>query len=173
MSVREIRLLGDPALRKRADPVSEVDEDVRQLVQDLMDTMYAADGVGLAAPQVGVPLRVFVYDVREPDAPSGALINPEIVEREGAVKGEEGCLSIPGLTEIVERNERVVVRGLDADGAEVEIVAEGLLGRCLQHENDHLDGVLFLDRVSPLKRKMLLKKWQKMEPSERRGGVAL
>lgn len=171
--MREIRLLGDPALRKRAEPVSEVGADVRRLVQDLMDTMYAADGVGLAAPQVGVPLRVFVYDVREPDAPSGALINPEIVEREGAVKREEGCLSVPGLTEIVERSERVVVRGLDAAGAEVEIEADGLLGRCLQHENDHLDGVLFLDRISPLKRKMLLKKWQKMEPSEHRGGVAL
>ncbi len=173
MSVREIRLLGDPALREPAEPVSGVDEEVRELVRDLMDTMYEADGVGLAAPQIGVPLRVFVYDVREPEAPSGALINPEIVEREGAVKGEEGCLSIPGLTEIVERSARVVVRGLDAEGREVEIEAEGLLARCLQHEKDHLDGVLFLDRVSPLKRQMLLNKWRKMEPADRRGGVAL
>lgn len=173
MSVREIRLFGEPVLRERAEPVPEMDAEVRELVRDLMDTMYDADGVGLAAPQIGVPLRVFVYDVREPDAPAGALINPEIVEREGTVKGEEGCLSIPGLTEIVERSERVVVRGLDASGAEVEIEAEGLLSRCLQHEYDHLDGVLFLDRVSPLKRKMLLKKWHKMEPSERRGGVVL
>lgn len=173
MSVREILLFGDPILRKRAEPVEEIDDDLRELVQDLMDTMYAAEGIGLAAPQIGIPLRVFVYDVQEPDARTGALINPEIVEREGSVKGEEGCLSIPGLTEIVERNERVLVRGLDVDGTEIEIEADGLLSRCLQHEYDHLDGVLFLDRVSPLKRKMLLRKWQKMEPSERRSGVAL
>lgn len=171
--MREILLLGDPALRQPAEPVAEVDDEVRELVRDLMDTMYEADGIGLAAPQIGVSLRVFVYDVREPEAPAGALINPEIVEREGVVKGEEGCLSVPGLSEIVERSERVVVRGLDAEGREVEIEAEELLARCLQHEHDHLDGVLFLDRVSPLKRRMLLKKWRKMEPADRRGGVAL
>lgn len=173
MSVREIRLLGDPVLREEAAPVVELDDEVQALVRDLMDTMYAAEGIGLAATQVGVLLRVFVYDVRESDLAAGVLINPEIVAREGTVKGEEGCLSIPGLTEIVERSDRVAVRGLDAEGAEVEIEAEGLLSRCLQHEYDHLDGVLFLDRVSPLKRKMLLKKWRKMEPTERRDGVAL
>lgn len=172
MSVREIRLLGDPALREEADPVEAVDEEVRALVRDLLDTMYAADGIGLAAPQVGVGLRVFVYDVRDPDLAAGALINPEIVEREGTVKEEEGCLSIPGLSELVERSDRVVVRGRDATGQEVEIEAEGLLSRCLQHEADHLDGVLFLDRVSPLKRRMLLKKWEKMADEERRSPAA-
>lgn len=173
MGVREIRLLGDPVLRRAARPVDTVDEDVRRLVEDLMDTMYAADGVGLAAPQIGVSRRVFVYDIRDPEIPAGALINPEIVEREGSVKEEEGCLSIPGLTELVERAARVVVRGLDGDGNEVRVEAEGLLARCLQHERDHLDGILFLDRLSPLKRKMLLKKWSKTEESERRAGVAL
>ena len=172
MSVREIRLLGDPVLREKADPVETVDEEVRELVQDLLDTMYAAEGIGLAAPQVGVGLRVFVYDVRDPELPAGALINPEVVEREGTVKEEEGCLSIPGLSELVERSERVVVRGRDAEGEEVVIEAEGLLSRCLQHEADHLDGVLFLDRVSPLKRRMLLKKWEKMPDEERRSAAA-
>lgn len=173
MSVREIRLLGDPALREEAEPVERVDEEVRELVRDLLETMYAADGIGLAAPQVGVPLRVFVYDLRDPDVPAGALINPEILEREGSEKGEEGCLSIPGLTELVERAERVVVRGLDAEGEEVRIEATGLLSRCLQHETDHLDGILFLDRVSPLKRRMLLKKWSKTPEAERRATAAL
>ncbi|MFQ5678505.1 MAG: peptide deformylase [Gemmatimonadota bacterium] len=172
MSVRQIRLLGDPVLRQKAVAVEEVDESVRRLIQDLLDTMYEADGIGLAAPQIGVPLRVFVYDVREEGA-AGALVNPEILERHGSVKGEEGCLSIPGLSEIVERSDRIRLRALDGEGREVVLEAEGLLSRCLQHEQDHLDGVLFLDRVSPLKRKMLLKKWAKMEESERRTNVAL
>ena len=167
MSVRHIRLLGDPVLREVAREVERVDEEVRTLVEDLTDTMYEADGIGLAAPQVGVPLRVFVYDVRDPETPSGALINPRIVERTGQVKEEEGCLSIPDLREIVARAERVVVEGLDPDGSEVRLEADGLLSRCLQHEIDHLDGVLFIDRVSPLKRKMLLKKWGKRPESEK------
>lgn len=166
MSVRRIRMLGDPVLREACRPVEAVDERVRALVTDLMETMYEAEGVGLAAPQVGVPLRVFVYDIRDPEAPPGVLINPEIVEREGSAKEEEGCLSIPGLAELVERSARVVVEGLDADGAPVRIEAEGLLARCLQHEKDHLDGVLFIDRLSPLKRRMLLKKWSKREEAE-------
>ncbi len=168
MAVREIRLLGDPVLREACEPVQEIDEEVRRLADDLMETMYEADGVGLAAPQVGVPLRMFAYDVGDPDLPSGVLINPEVVEEEGSEKGEEGCLSIPGLVAVVERAERVVVTGLDPDGSEVRLEAEGLLARCLLHERDHLDGVLFLDRVGPLKRKLLLSKWSKMEPEERK-----
>lgn len=163
MAVREIRLLGDPVLREMCSPVEEVDDEIQRLVEDLTETMYAAEGIGLAAPQIGVTLRVFVYDVREPETPPGALINPQIVEREGSIKEEEGCLSIPGLGELVERAARVVVRGLDAEGHPVEIEADGLLSRCLQHEKDHLDGVLFVDRVSPLKRKLLLRKWSKRE----------
>lgn len=161
--IREIRLYGDPVLREKAARVGEIDDRVRALVEDLIETMYDADGVGLAAPQVGVPLRVFVYDIRDPEIEAGVLINPEIVTTDGSAKDEEGCLSLPGLTEIVERPESVVLRGLDAEGNEVEISADGLLGRCLQHEYDHLDGVLFIDRVSPLKRKLLLRKWQKRD----------
>ena len=168
MPVREIRLLGDPVLREEAEPVGEIDEEIRRLAEDLLETMYDADGVGLAAPQVGVSLRMFAYDVREPDRPSGVLINPVITEEEGSDKGEEGCLSIPGLSAVVERAERIVIEGLDPEGEEVRLEAEGLLARCLLHERDHLDGVLFLDRVSPIKRKLLLNKWSKMEPEEKR-----
>ena len=172
MSLREIRVFGDPVLRKMCRPVEQVDAEIRQLVDDLIETMYEADGIGLAAPQVGVPLRAFVYDVREDNVLPGVLINPEIVERAGVVKEEEGCLSIPGLSELVERAARVVVRGLDAGGEAVEMEADGLFSRCLQHECDHLDGVLFIDRLSPLKRKMLLRKWKK-DGSERTSGAVL
>jgi len=163
VSVRELRYLGDPVLREMCAEVEGVDEEVRALVDDLLETMYAADGVGLAAPQIGVPLRVFVYDVRDEEVGPGALVNPRIVEATGTQREVEGCLSIPGLEEIVERSGHVVVEGLDRDGQPVRLEAEGLLSRCLQHEKDHLDGVLFLDRVSPLKRRMLLKKWSKRE----------
>ena len=167
MAVRALRFFGDPALRETCREVEEVDDDVRALIDDLVDTMYAEDGIGLAAPQVGVPLRVFVYDVQDPEIKPGALINPRIVDAEGSVRESEGCLSIPGLTEIVERSDRVVVEGLDREGEPVRIEADGLLSRCLQHERDHLDGVLFVDRVSPLKRKMLLKKWARQDEAAR------
>ena len=173
MSLRDNRLLGDPVLREMSQPVEEVDAEIRQLIEDLTETMYAADGIGLAAPQVGVPLRVFVFDIRDDDVAPGVLVNPEIVMRTGVVKEEEGCLSIPGLSELVERAARVVVRGLDADGNPVEIEADGLLSRCLQHEHDHLDGVLFIDHLSPLKRKLLLRKWAKGDASERSSGATL
>jgi peptide deformylase len=166
VAVRPIRYFGDPVLRERCREIEEIDDELQALIDDLMDTMYAADGIGLAAPQVGVTRRVFVYDVREPEVEPGVLVNPRIVESEGAVRESEGCLSIPGLTEIVERSARVLVEGLDRDGEPVRLEAEGLLSRCLQHERDHLDGVLFLDRVSPLKRKMLLKKWSRQEEAE-------
>jgi peptide deformylase len=129
----------------------------------MFDTMYAEEGVGLAAPQVGVGQRVIVVDDHEDDSQPLALINPEIVEfSDDLDRAEEGCLSIPGLREIVERPFAVTVRALDRDGVPMEIEAEGLLARILQHEVDHLDGILFLDRVSPLKRKMLLARWQKV-----------
>lgn len=163
MAVWEIRTLGDPVLRKKAEPVDAVDDEVRNLMDDMLETMYEADGVGLAAPQIGVGKRVIVIDVREPDVPPFGLVNPVIVEKSEAVdRGEEGCLSIPGLREIVERSERVVVEGLDREGNAVRIEADGILARALQHEVDHLDGILFIDRVSPLKRQMLLKRWQKI-----------
>ena len=167
MSMREVRYLGDPVLREMCREVEAVDGEVRALVDDLLETMYAEDGIGLAAPQVGVPMRVFVYDVRDDEIEPGVLVNPRIVEATGQQKEVEGCLSIPGLDEVVERSGRVVVEGLGRDGEPVRIEAEGLLSRCLQHEYDHLDGVLFIDRVSPLKRRMLLKKWSKMDESRR------
>lgn len=159
--IRQIRLLGDPVLREKCREVETVDDEVRELIEDLRETMYDADGIGLAAPQVGVPLRVFVYDVREEEHMPGVLVNPRIVKTSGSVRESEGCLSIPDLTEVVERHERVVVEGLDGEGRPVRMAADGLLSRCLQHESDHLDGVLFFDRISPLKRKMLLAKWAK------------
>jgi peptide deformylase len=167
VSVRGIRFLGDPVLREMCQEVEVVDDEVRALADDLLETMYAADGIGLAAPQIGVPVRVFVYDVRDDDLDHGVLVNPRIVESTGTQSEVEGCLSIPGLDEVVERSQRVVVEGLNRDGEPVRIEAEGILSRCIQHENDHLDGVLFIDRVSPLKRRMLLKKWSKMDESGR------
>ncbi|MFW6084527.1 MAG: peptide deformylase [Gemmatimonadota bacterium] len=163
MTVRPLRFLGDPVLRERCEEIREFDDELGRLIDDLFETMYAEDGIGLAAPQVGVPSRVFVYDIRDPEVEPGVLVNPRIVEEEGTVRESEGCLSIPELTEIVERAERIVVEGRDREGEKVRIEADGLLSRCLQHERDHLDGVLFIDRVSPLKRKMLLKKWSRMQ----------
>ena len=165
MALRPVRLLGDPILRESALPVEELDGEIRTLIADMFDTMYAEEGVGLAAPQVGVGLRVIVVDPREPEVPPFALINPEVVETAGELeKGEEGCLSIPGLKELVERPAQVVVTGMDEAGAQVRLEAEGLLARILQHEVDHVNGILFIDRVSPLKRVMLLRRWQKVKP---------
>lgn len=163
MAEREIRLLGDPVLRRTAQPVPALTETVRALIADMFDTMYGADGVGLAAPQVGIGDRVIVVDPRQDDVQPFALVNPVILERSSEVdRAEEGCLSIPGLQEIVERPVRVTVAGLDRDGAPVRMAVEGLVARILQHEIDHLDGVLFIDRVSPLKRKLLIDKWKKL-----------
>jgi len=161
MSVLDIRILGDPILREESEPVDAFDEELRALVADMRETMYEADGIGLAAPQVGVPLRVFVYDVRDGENAQGVLVNPVIEARSGTTKSEEGCLSIPGISEVVERAECVVVTGVDADGEPVRIEADGRLSVCLQHETDHLDGVLFLDHLSPLKRRMAMGRWAK------------
>jgi peptide deformylase len=168
--VREVRLLGDPVLRIHAEPVPEITEEILTLISDMLETMYAADGVGLAAPQVGVNARVMVVDAREEGSTPLALVNPVIVERsEETERGEEGCLSIPGVTDIVERSSRIVVEGFERDGRGRRFEAEGLLARILQHEVDHLDGVLFFDRLSPLKRRMLLKRWEKVKPETARG----
>ncbi len=165
MAVREIKILGDPVLRKPSEVVEELDDGVRTLVNDLFETMYHAEGIGLAAPQVGVLERVLVVDlgaVDEGGVGAVALVNPRVVEssRQKA-KASEGCLSIPDMEEIVERPDTVTVEGLQPDGEHVTMEVSGLLSRALQHEIDHLDGILFFDRVSPLKRRMFLKKWQK------------
>ncbi len=165
MARLEIRILGDPVLRQKAEPLAAVDAETRRLIEDMFETMYGAEGVGLAAPQVGLSQRVIVVDPREKGVEPFALVNPVVLDASEAVeRGEEGCLSIPGLKEIVERPAEVVVEALGPDGEQLRIEATGLLARVLQHEVDHLDGILFLDRVSPLKRKMLLKRWQKVKP---------
>ncbi|HUU28169.1 MAG TPA: peptide deformylase [archaeon] len=164
MAVLQIHYLGDSILRKKARPVSELDGDLRKLAGDMIETMYFKQGVGLAAPQVGVPKQMIVYD--NPEAGYGmgpqVLINPRIVSSEGSVKDEEGCLSVPELTDIVERSERVTVTGLDLQGRELELEAEGLAARILEHEIDHLEGILFVDRVGAVKKKLLLSKWRKV-----------
>lgn len=163
MALLEIRLMGDPVLRERAEAIDAVTGELRDLARDMFDTMYEADGVGLAANQVGVLRRLIVVDPREDGVVPRALVNPRVVATaEETERAEEGCLSIPGLRDIVERNATVVVEALDLEGETIRVEAEGLHARVLLHEIDHLDGVLFLDRVSPLKRKMLLKKWQKV-----------
>lgn len=163
MSRREVRLLGDPVLRTRAEPVAAVSDATRTLIADMFETMYAEEGVGLAAPQVGIGERVIVIDSHEEDTEPFALVNPVILEASTETdRAEEGCLSIPGLKEQVERPWRVAVEGLNPKGEPFLIEAEGLLARILQHEIDHLDGVLFLDRISPLKRKLLLERWKKL-----------
>jgi peptide deformylase len=168
MAVREVRLLGDAVLREKAAPVEAVTEEVRALIADMFETMYAEDGVGLAAPQIGISERILVIDTREEGSEPIAFVNPILrQESEETEKAEEGCLSLPGLNDVVERAARVVVDGLDRDGNPQKIEAEGLLSRALQHEIDHIDGILFIDRVSPLKRQMLLKKWKKAKAEGR------
>jgi peptide deformylase len=142
LAIRIIRKEGDPVLRAKAKPVREVDRHITKLLDDLADTMYDAKGIGLAAPQIGILKRCIVIDIGEGLI---ELVNPEIVSREGTQLGTEGCLSIPGVRGEVMRSQKVVVRGLNRQGEPVEIEAEDLLSRCLQHEIDHLDGILFTD----------------------------
>jgi peptide deformylase len=157
MAVIPIRLFGDPVLRARARSVEEVDDDLRALADSMVETMQAAEGVGLAANQVGDLRRILVVDF-EPitgEPRTEAFINPEIAEREGTMPSEEGCLSIPDVREELERSERVTVNYLDREGQTRHIEAEGLLSAVLQHEIDHLDGILITDRISPTRRAML------------------
>lgn len=164
MAKMKIEMLGADVLREKAaeiDPAT-LDADFQRLVDDMFETMYDAQGIGLAGPQVGVGRRVIVVDVKEDGIPPFALVNPRLVQASEAMeKGEEGCLSIPGVSGVVNRPAEVVVEGLDRHGKPMRIEAGGLLARCLQHELDHLDGILFLDRLSPLKRSMALRKYRK------------
>ena len=158
MSILDIRVLGDSVLREETKPVAEITDEIRTLVRSMFDTMYLAKGIGLAAPQVGRSERIFVMDVD--DRPM-TMINPEIVSREGTDRAEEGCLSIPEIFGDVTRPEHIVARALDLDGNPIEVEATGLLARCIQHELDHLDGKLFIDYLSVLKRKFVARKWEK------------
>jgi peptide deformylase len=151
--------MGSPVLREQATPVGGVDDEVRLLVRDLFDTMHADNGIGLAGNQVGVARRVAVVQTDDDD--TVVLIDPEIVERAGKIRGEEGCLSIPDIFADVERAAHIVVETTTLDNDRVRIEATDLRSRAIQHEIDHLDGVLFLDHLSPFKRRLLLKKWRK------------
>ena len=161
--LRKIVLLGDDVLRQKATDVPTPGPELDRLVDDMYETMYEAHGIGLAAPQIGLSQRLIVVDVKEDGHPPMALLNPTVKEfgRERE-RYEEGCLSIPGVSAHVERPVTCTVDALDQKGNPVRIQAEGMLARCLQHEIDHLDGVLFIDRLSPIKRNMLLKKYRKL-----------
>ncbi|HEY7172528.1 MAG TPA: peptide deformylase [Vicinamibacterales bacterium] len=165
--IRPILKYGDDILHQPARPVQAITADVTQLIDDLIETMYAAPGVGLAATQIGVPLRVFVVDVSIGRDPNGliVMVNPEFVERDGMQLEEEGCLSVPGFNATVVRPERVVVKGLDRNGAEHSREGTGLLARAFQHEIDHLDGTLFVDRLRGIKRDMIVRKIRKLARS--------
>jgi peptide deformylase len=163
MAVLEIRKYPDNILKKKAIPVTSFDEELRTLIVDMIETMHVAPGVGLAAPQVGVSKRLAVIDVsiKGEDVPLLVLVNPVYMLKEGSVNFEEGCLSVPDYTSKVTRAERVVVRAHDGEGKEIEIDTDGLLAIVLQHEIDHLDGILFIDRLSPIKREFIKKRFQK------------
>jgi peptide deformylase len=152
--IQTIRLFGDPVLRTPAEPVIDFDKELRGLVRDLEETMLDAPGAGLAAPQIGVGLRVFTYYV---DNVLGHLINPSLDLSEDIQEGEEGCLSLPDLVFDTRRSLRVVAKGFDQHGEPVEIEGSELLARCIQHETDHLDGILFIDRLERAERKLALK----------------
>jgi peptide deformylase len=163
MPIRPIVKYGDPVLHGPAAPVAQIDDSIRTLLADMVQTMYAAPGVGLAAPQIGVPLRVIVIDLSVGEDPSQLiqLVNPEFLEREGEQCVEEGCLSVPGYGGTPTRPARVKVRGLDPDGQERVYEATELLARAFCHEIDHIDGLLFVDRLSPLRRDLMRRRLRK------------
>lgn len=155
----EIRLMGDPVLRQRAAEITDIDGRVARMVDDMLPAMYEAEGIGLAAPQVGIQRRLFVYDLHEGDGPQ-TLVNPEIVETDGESTYSEGCLSVPGLTFDIVRPKQVHLVGRDLDGNEVSIEADDLQARLFQHELDHLDGVLLIDHLDKPERKAALREWR-------------
>ncbi|MGD2118154.1 MAG: peptide deformylase [Chromatiales bacterium] len=161
MAILDILHYPDPRLRNEAKPVEQVNEDIRQLVADMFETMYAAPGIGLASIQVNVPQRVIVVDVSENHDQPLCFINPEILSTEGSETMDEGCLSVPGFYETVQRAEKIRVRALNEQGETFEMDADGLLAVCIQHEIDHLDGKLFVDYLSTLKRSRIRKKLEK------------
>ena len=163
MAILDILHYPDPRLRIKAQPVPAVDDSVRRLISDLFETMYAAPGIGLAATQVNVHRRVIVVDVSERHDQAWCFINPRVTGTEGLEQTEEGCLSVPGVFETVERAERIQVQALNAQGETIDLTADGLLAVCIQHEIDHLEGKLFVDYISTLKRNRLRKKLEKTQ----------
>ncbi len=168
MAVLEILKYPHPLLKKRCKKVEEVNEGVRDLIQNMVETMYEANGIGLAACQVGVPLKVIVLDVSpiNPQQSLFAMVNPEIIFEEGEIDHEEGCLSVPDCIQKVKRKERILVKGLSPEGKEIEVKGEGILSFALQHEIDHLNGILILDQMSGLKREIYRRKLKKEKRKE-------
>lgn len=167
MAILEILHFPDPRLRQRALPVGAVDDEIRRHLDDMLETMYQAPGIGLAAIQVGIPLRVLVADISDEKNQPLCLVNPEILERGGEESREEGCLSVPGCYETVTRAAQIRVQALDRLGEPISFTADGLLAVCIQHEIDHLDGKLFLDYLSPLKRQRIRKRLEKEARQQR------
>ena len=172
MALLKILEFPDPRLRTKATPVELVDDELRALIDDMFETMYAAPGIGLAATQVDVHKRLLVTDVTSDKSEPHVLVNPEIVEKDGVTVSDEGCLSVPGYYEEVERAEHIRVRFLDRNGEQQEMEAEGLLAICIQHEMDHLEGKLFVDYLSEAKRQRIRKKLEKNR-RQHAGAVAL
>jgi len=168
MAVLEILKYPHPLLKKRSKEVDRIDGKVKKLIHDMTETLYAANGVGLAACQVGIPQRVIVIDVNpiDPQQSLFAVINPEIISEEGEIEYEEGCLSVPDCLEKVKRKAKICVRGISPKGEEMEVSGEGTLAVALQHEIDHLNGILILDRISGLKREIYRKKLKKKKQKE-------
>ena len=163
--IRPILRYSEGVLHRRADAVGDITTEIDRLIEDMIETMYAAPGVGLAAPQIGVPLRIFVADLSAGRNLNDliVMINPELVERDGVQQEEEGCLSVPGFNATVPRPARAVVRGLGREGVGHEFEGSDLLARVFQHELDHLDGTLFLDRLRGIKREMIIRKINKLK----------
>ncbi len=170
MAVLPVRVWPDPVLSRKAEPVDVIDDAVRTLLNDMAETMYKADGIGLAAPQVGVSRRLVVMDVPGPEGGAGTglifAINPRVVAREGACTMTEGCLSFPGLEIDVKRAERVRVEYQDLDGQPQAVDADGVLAICFQHEIDHLDGIVFTERLGPVRRRLALRDYDKLRRAE-------
>lgn len=170
MALREVVQFPDPRLKLVSRPIVEITDEIRTLAADMIEVMYDEPGIGLAAPQVGVSVRMFVIDTEWSDETVGrrpmVVINPEISEREGRITWDEGCLSVPDYNAVVERDAKILLRGIDLDGKPIEERAEGLRAVCIQHEVDHLDGILFIDRISRLKRSLYVKKRRKQLAEE-------
>jgi len=163
MTILHILHFPDPRLREKAQPITVVDDSIRALAQDMLDTMYDAPGIGLAAPQVNVFKRLIVIDISEDNTDPVCLVNPQIIDRAEIETTEEGCLSVPGIYENVDRAAQISVRALDLKGDTVEFDADGMLAVCIQHEIDHLDGKLFVDYLSPMKQTRIRKKLEKQQ----------
>ncbi len=170
MALKEILIYPDPVLREPAEPISNIDGKVQKLIDDMTDTMYYAPGIGLASNQVGEPYRIFIFDISPKDKPKElfVVINPEIVASDGLVVGEEGCLSVVNYSAEVKRAERITVQGLDREGNPITLKKEGLAAIVLQHEIDHLNGTLFIDHLSKLKRELYKRRLSKVLKEKRK-----